>query len=580
MYVEKVPNRKSPPAILIRESFRKDGKVKKRTIANITNLPEELILLITENIQGNKINRDEVFEVISSLQHGNIAAVKLAMQKLSISNLLSSQQSREKKIILSLICMRIIRPESKLATSDWWNNTTIKEEFGLEEDLNVDHIYKAMDWLLKSKTRIEKKLAKRHLDKKASHIMYDLSSSYFEGQNCPLARRGYSRDRKKGKLQVNYGLLTNQQGVPVSVDIFPGNTSDSKTFLSQAKKAREDYQIQKIVFIGDRGMIGQGAIDAMNKEKDMAWITALKAQTIKKLIKRGEIMLSAEDQEKEAENIFEIFHPDYPKERLIVCRNFPLAQHRRKTRENLIQKTEEDLEKIQIKIGEEKLSKESDIALKIGEVINKYKVKKYFNLKIEKNSFSYTKDQETIKEEKDLDGIYVIRTSLNKEEMKKEKVVRSYKDLSEVEIAFRSLKTEDLHIRPIYHYNADRVKAHIFLCMLSYYVTWHMKEILKPFLFADEELEKNKASSNPVKVVKRSDKAKQKDSMRVNRVDGETIPVRKWPALLENLSTIQRNECRYKDFSKKRASFFLDTKKSSYQEKVFQHLKKISLPER
>jgi len=243
-------------------------------------------------------------------------------------------------------------------------------------------------------------------------------------------------------------------------------------------------------------------------------------------------------------------------------------------------KTEEDLEKIQIKIGEEKLSKESDIALKIGEVINKYKVKKYFNLKIEKNSFSYTKDQETIKEEKDLDGIYVIRTSLNKEEMKKEKVVRSYKDLSEVEIAFRSLKTEDLHIRPIYHYNADRVKAHIFLCMLSYYVTWHMKEILKPFLFADEELEKNKASSNPVKVVKRSDKAKQKDSMRVNRVDGEAIPVRKWPALLENLSTIQRNECRYKDFSKKRASFFLDTKKSSYQEKVFQHLKKISLPER
>lgn len=571
MYIEKIPNRKSPPAILIRESYRENGKVKKRTIANISQLPENLISLISEAVRGQKFSKDEVYEIIKSLQHGNVEAVKLAMEKLKISSLLSSKSGPEKKIIEALICSRILHPESKLATNQWWDNTTIRSEFDLPET-TADDIYKAMDWLLQQKPYIEKKLAGRHLEEN-DEVFYDLSSSYFEGKHCPIAQRGHNRDKKKGKLQVNYGLLTNNKGIPISIDIFKGNVSDSKTVTQQVKKVQGKYKIKRATFVGDRGMIGQKQIDEIKKENDFYWITALKSQTIKKLIKNKSLQVGLFDEQ----DLFEVIHPEYPGERLVACKNTLLADYREKTRQELMEATEKELKIIQERVKNKTYQGKDEIGLKIGEIINKYKVKKYFKLEIRENKFEYGRDIERIQEDRNMDGLYIIRTNLKTAEMETNDVVRKYKDLSKVEKAFRSIKTEDLHVRPIYHYNENRVKAHIFLCMLAYYVEWHMKEVLSPFLFTDEFLEETKKTKNPIHPAQRSEAAKRKESSLLTTVNGEVIPVKKWRMVLEDLSTIQKNECRYIGTEKNTPSFFLITRNSSYQEKIFEFLNNISL---
>ena len=585
MYIDTVPNRKSPPAILIRESYRKNWKVLKRTIANISKLTPEQIQLIRDNIAGKKLIdkdlfREQMLKIVSSFQHWNIEAVKLAMWQLDIANLLSSSKSnincKEKNIIMGLICSRIIRPESKLATNTWWNNTTIREEFNIW-NTSEDDIYKAMNWLLKQKPYIEMKLSKRHFETEENTVLYDLSSSYFEWETCPLAKRWYNRDNKKWKLQVNYWLMTNKYWIPVSIDIFSGNVWDTKTVMKQVTKARNKFWIKKIIFIWDRGMITQKQVDLFRSDEDIKdnlyWITWLKSQTIKKLIKNDNIKTNSFDEK----SLFEILHPDFPWERLIACKNTSLAKRRELIRESLMQATEEELKIIKQRVKNWTYEWKDKIWLEVWKIVNKYKVAKHFTIKITPKKFEYSRYQENIDLESKLDWIYILRTNLSSEEMSDYNIVRNYKSLMYVEEAYRSMKTTDLHIRPIYHYNKDRVKAHIFLCMISYYVQLHMKQALKPYLFAEEDLEQSKQDRDPVTTAKPS---KNTASKAISKQTKKWIPVMKFRNILENLSTIVKNKCttgNSTDTSEESVLIDLTTEKSEYQLKIFEELKKISL---
>jgi len=474
------------------------------------------------------------------LAHGHVQAVRTAMDRLGFERLIGSRPSRERDLVCAMVAARIIAPHTKLATTRWWQSTTLAEQFGVA-DADENDLYQAMDWLLKRQGAIERTLAARHIQPGAL-VLYDLSSSYFEGTTCPLAKLGHNRDGKKGKLQVNYGLLTDRRGCPVAVSVFEGNTADSKTLASQINKVRGDFGIERFVLVGDRGMISQKAIEQeLSALEGLSWITALKSRQIRTLVEGGGLQLGLFDER----DLFEFTHPAYPGERLIACRNAELLKLRAHKRRSLIAATIKELDKVRQMVVRGSLRGKDQIGVRVGTVVNKYKMHKHFVLKISEASFSYSLRENTVAQETALDGIYVIRTNLPTAQMESAEAVRRYKSLAQVERAFRSLKTLDLKIRPIHHRTADRVRGHILLCMLAYYVEWHVREAWRPLLFADED-QAAKLTRDPVAPAKRSEAAELKAQTHLLE-DG--TPAHSFATLLQELSTIVRNRCTAKGSS-------------------------------
>jgi transposase len=656
MYIASVPNRDSPPAILLREGYRENGKVKTRTLANLSKLPAEAIAVLRQVLKGQQmVSTDEVFEIVEngSRAHGHVEAVLRAMRRLGFSRLINSRPSRQRDLVVAMVAARVLKPQSKLATTRWWPSTTLAELSGVGQT-DEDELYEAMDWLLEHQAPIEKKLAGRHLADDGL-ALYDLTSSYFEGVTCPLAKLGHSRDGKKGKLQVNYGLLTNQRGIPVAVSVFKGNSGDPKTLLPQVDKMREEFGIQQFVLVGDRGMITQKQVDALRDTEGCGWISALRPGAINKLIVGGSIQMGLFDER----NLFELTHPDFPGERLVACRNPELAKRRTAKRHALLEATRRELDQIsrmvnrgrlhgkktigaqvgrvlkQYKIGkyytvdvrdngfdykidrdalaaematksheetkraEERLARlerhlksiaskldkiqqrsqqgqlhgKDAIGVRVGKVVNKYKVSKHFVLHITDDSFRFEIDQASVDAEAALDGIYVVRSSVSAETMDSDQMVRSYKLLSNVEQAFRCLKSVDLMVRPIRHRLEDRVRAHIFLCMLAYYVQWHMIEAWRPLLFADEDQE-NKASRDPVAPAERSDAALQK--VHTKKLGDDSV-VHSFRTLLDDLACIVSNICRCPSLGPEAPTFTKTTTPNTQQQTALNLLQSISL---
>jgi transposase len=535
MHIDIVPNRGSPPAVLLRESYREGGKVKKRTLANLSSLSSEQVAALRSILKGERlVPVTELFERVESHHHGHVLAVQLAMQRLGFFDLVASRPSRERDLVCAMVASQILEPDSKLAFTRWWENTTIPSVFKVA-GANENELYATMDWLLERQPHIEKKLAARHLSE-GGLVLYDLSSSYFEGSTCPLAAMGHNRDGKKGKLQVNYGLLADARGCPVAISVFKGNTGDPKTLLPQVDKIRASFGIERIVLVGDRGMISQKQIGQLKSKEGLAWITALKTGAIRKLVEGGKIQMDLFDQR----NLFELTHPDYPGERLVACRNPQLAKLRAHRRQSLLDATSKELEKVLRMVAKGRLLGRDAIGVRVGRVINKHKVAKHFELEIGDNALRWSLKEENIGAEAALDGIYVIRTSLKKDEMDADTAVRSYKQLSGVERAFRSMKSMDLEVRPIRHHLEDRVRAHLFLCMLAYYVKWHMNEAWRPLLFCDEDLDAKK-SRNPVAPAVRSDAALEKVT---SKHCSDETPVHSFQTLIKRMSAIVRNVCR------------------------------------
>ena len=488
---------------LLRRSYREGDKVKNETLGNLSHLPDDVIDLVRRSLRGESfVPANERLEIVASKPHGDVDAVLRAMRRLDFASLLSSRPCREVDLVIGMVVARIVAPDTKLATTRWWHTRTLSEDLNIGK-ADEDDLYSAMDWLLERQDVIERKLAARHL-KPGGLVLYDLSSSYFEGKCCPLTALGRNRDGKKGKLQVNYGLLTDRRGCPVAISVFSGDTGDATTFLPQVRKLRDSFGLEQMVLIGDRGMISSASIAQLRAE-DFGWITALKSGQIHTLIDDGQLQLGLFDQR----NLFELSHPDFPGERLVACRNPELAKLRAHKREALITATTEKLEKVRNMVARGKLKGSGEIGVRVGKVVNKYKVAKHFELTITDHSFKFSLLRKQIAAEAALDGIYVIRTGVLKRTMNSGDVVRNYKGLSSVERAFRSFKTVDLKVRPIHHRLEARVRAHIFLCMLAYYVEWHMREAWQELMFADED-QAAKATRDPVAPARRSAAAEEK----------------------------------------------------------------------
>ena len=535
MHIDIVPNRGARPAYLLRESYREGARVHKRTLANLSSLSDEQISAIRAVLRGEQLTAvADRFEAIASSAHGHVQAVSVAMHRLGFAALVAARPSRERDRVCALVASRIVAPHTKLATTRWWHTTTLAEDFGVAAATEND-LYAAMDWLLARQNTMQKKLAARHLSA-GGLVLYDLSSSYFEGSTCPLAKLGYNRDGKKGLLQVNYGLLTDARGCPVAVSVHEGNVADSQTLMPAVQRLRQDFGLEQLVLVGDRGMISNKAIDELRETDGIGWITALKSASIRVLVEQGQLQLGLFDEV----NLLELSSPDYPGERLVACRNPELAKLRAHKREELLAATEENLAKIKARVDAGKLSAREQIGLRVGKVINQYKVAKHFELSIGENALSCVRKHESIAAEAALDGIYIIRTSVPAAQMDAPTCVRNYKSLANVERAFRSLKTIDLKVRPIHHRLADRVRAHILLCMLAYYVEWHMREAWRELMFADTE-QQAKATRDPVAPAKRSRSALSK-AARHTLDDG--TPVHSFATLLGELTTLVRNTCR------------------------------------
>lgn len=566
MHIDSVPNRTSRPTYLLRESYREGKKVRKRTLANLSALSDEQIESIRAVLSGQTLRPvEQLWQTVRSRPHGAVQAVQVAMQKLGFESLIASRPSAERDVVCAMVAARILCPHTKLATTRWWHTTTLPEEFGVA-DADESDLYAAMDWLLERQGAIQKKLAARHLYE-GGLALYDLSSSYFEGRCCPLAKIGYSRDGKRNTLQVNYGLLSNRAGCPVAISVYEGNTADASTLPEQVKQLREDFGLERLVLVGDRGMISHKRIDSLRELPGLAWITALKSSQIRALVQDGALQLGLFDER----NLFEFAHPDYPNERLMACRNAELGRLRAHKREALLVATEKALEKVRTRIEKGSLRGQDKIGVRVGKVVNKYKVAKLFALTIEEDRFEFHRLTEQMAAEAALDGIYVIRTSVPKKHMDSAEAVRSYKALAEVERAFRSMKTIDLHIRPIHHRLETRVRAHIFLCMLAYYVEWHLREAWRELLFADEDL-KRKTRRDPVAAARRSEAALQKVAAHT-LADGS--PAHSFRTLLQELSTIVRNTCQPSVGAS--ASFHMTTVPNPTQQRALQLLQSITV---
>ena len=553
---------------LLRRSYREGGSVKNETLGNLSHLPDDLVEIVRRALQGETfVPLGQAFEVLRSPAHGHAQAVTTAMQRLGFASLIASKPCRERDLVLTMVAARILAPHTKLATTRWWHTTTLAEDFDVA-DANEDHLYAAMDWLLQRQNTIQKKLAARHLSA-GGLVLYDLSSSYFEGTTCPLAQRGYNRDGKRGVLQVNYGLLTDARGRPVAVSVHEGNTSDSRTFMPEVQRLRQDFGIERMVMVGDRGMIGQKAIDQMRDTDGIGWITALKSASIRVLIEQGQLQLGLFDER----NLLELISPDYPGERLMACRNCELAKLRAHKREALLAATEIKLAKIKTRVEAAKLAGQDKIGVKVGRIVNQYKVAKHFELDIGEHALSFQRKHDSIAAEAALDGIYIIRTSVPVAQMDAPDCVRNYKSLANVERAFRSLKTIDLKVRPIHHRLADRVRAHIFLCMLAYYVEWHMREAWRELMFADPD-QQAKATRDPVAPAKRSKAALAKIASHTLE-DG--TPVHSFCTLLTELASIVRNTCRTPHAGTDAPTFDVVTSPNPTQKRALELIQKINV---
>ncbi|MFZ2958945.1 MAG: IS1634 family transposase [Candidatus Ozemobacteraceae bacterium] len=573
MYIETIPNRNSPPAILLRESFREDGKVKKRTIANLSHLETHIVENLQRALKGGSISLplQEAFSIIQSVPHGHVAAVYGTIRNLDLDRLLGSGANANRNLSLALIISRIIHPASKLATSISFAGdsilSTIPAELGLG-NIDENDLYEAMDWLLLQQSRIEDSLADKHLHD-GCLILYDTSSSYFEGKKCPLAKLGHSKDDKKGLLQIVYGFLTNAEGCPIAVEVFEGNTGDPTTLPSQLRKVQQRFGLKNVVVIGDRGTITSARLrEDFISTDGIDWITALRAPAIQDLRDRKLLQPHLFDER----DLGCISDPELRGERLVVCRNKQLAEERRRKREELLQATEKNLEKL-TKATQRKnrpLRGEAKIGQRLGRFLNARKMGKHFICTITPDCFSYRRNEANIASEASLDGFYVIRTSVSEEKMLPEEVVAAYKSLSHVERAFRSLKGIDLQIRPIHHWKPDRVRAHVFLCVLAYYVEWHMRKDLKPLMYADEypALAKEERES-PVQSAKRSSKSQIKVQSGETEKDG--LPLQSFMGLIANLGTIAKNTVQPKGEDGR--SFEMLTTPSHLQAKALQLLK-------
>jgi len=554
---------------LLRRSYREDGKVKNETVGNLSHLPDHVVDIVRRALQGESlVPADGAFEIIEggSRFHGHVDAVLTAVKRLGLPALVASRPSRQRDLVLAMVVARILEPQSKLATTRWWSDTTLAEMLDVG-DADEDDLYEAMDWLLDRQQHIEKKLAARHLHEDGL-ALYDLTSSYFEGVTCPLAEFGHNRDGKKGKLQVNYGLLTNRQGIPVSVSVFEGNTGDPKTLLPQVDKVRKKFGIERFVLVGDRGMLTQKQVDVVQEIDGVDWIGALRPEAIKKLIEGGAIQMGLFDER----NLFELTHPDFPGERLVACRNHELAHRRAAKRQSLLDATVGELDKVRGMVERGRLRGQDKIGVRVGKVLNKYKVGKHFELDIRDDAFGFQILEDKVAAEAALDGIYVVRTSLPAARMDAAQTVRSYKLLSQAERAFRSFKTVDLLVRPIRHRLEQRVRAHIFLCMLAYYVLWHMIEAWRPLLFADEDQEA-KAFRDPVAPAKRSEAAIRK--VHTRRLDDGSL-VHSIQTLLGHLAAIVRNTCRCCGAGTDASTFDMDTTPDAKQRQALDLLKTIN----
>jgi transposase len=552
---------------LLRRSYREDGAVKNETLGNLSHLSEPLIEMIRRSLQGETfVALGQAFEVTGSRAHGHVQAVAAAMQRLDFASLLGSKPSRERQLVLAMVAARIAAPHTKLATTRWWHTTTLASDFGVA-DASEDDLYAAMDWLLGRQDAIQKKLSRRHLSE-GGLVLYDLSSSYFEGSTCPLAKLGHNRDGKKGLLQVNYGLLTDVRGCPVAVSVHEGNVADSTTFMPQVQRLREQFGIEQLVMVGDRGMIGHATIAELREINGIDWITALKSASIRTLVQQGQLQLGLFDER----NLIELSSPEYPGERLVACRNPELAKLRAHKRQDLLAATEKNLQTIKQRVDAGKLTGADAIGLRVGKVVNQYKVAKHFELAIADASFTFARKHEAITAEAALDGIYIIRTSLDAQRMDAPDCVRNYKALANVERAFRSLKTVDLHVRPIHHRTADRVRAHILLCMLAYYVEWHMREAWRELMFADTD-QAAKATRDPVAPTKRSAAALAKAA---RHTLGDDSLAHSFSTLMVDLATIVRNTCRTPSAGSQTPTFEIVTTPSVKQRQALELIQQIT----
>jgi transposase len=517
-------------AHLLRRTYREGGKVRNETLANLSRLPRETIELVRRSLRGEQfLSAADAFEVERSLPHGHVAAVLAMARRLELARLLERQPSPERARVLAMICQQVLAPGSKLACTRALGQSTLAEELAVE-GVDADELYSALDWLLERQQRIEARLARRHLTE-GSHVLYDVSSSYFEGRTCPLLALGYSRDGRRGSLQIIYGLLCDQEGRPVAIEVFPGGLHDDKTLPAQIEKLRARFGFSTLVLIVDRGMTTKANLETLAAAEGIGWITALKAPQVRKLVKEGSLQLSLFDEQ----NLAEIESADYPGERLVVCRNPLVAAERARKRADLLAATEAALAPIKERVDAGRLAGAAAIALAVGQVINRRKVKKHLQLVIEDDRFEYARKQEQIDEEAALDGFYVLRTNLTDETLSAPDVVRSYKQLAHAEQAFRTLKSPELEIRPIRHRREHRVRAHAFLCLLAYYLEWHLRKAWAPLLFTDEQ---PPLTADPVAKAERSPAAKRKASTQ-RTADGDVC--HSFASLLAELALIVRD---------------------------------------
>jgi len=541
MYIEAVPNRHSPPAILLRETYRQDGKICKRTLCNLSNWPTAHIEGLRGVLKGGTVipaERD-AFTVTRSLPHGHVAAALGTARNIGLDTILGPEGNRCRDLVLAMLVSRILDPGSKLATARALSPETASSSLGETLGLGAvddDELYAALDWLLVRQPAVETILARRHL-KNGTLVLYDVSSSYMEGRCCPLAKRGYSRDGRKGTLQIVYGLLCAPDGCPVAIEVFDGNTGDPKTLATQVEKLKQRFGLDHVVLVGDRGMVTQARITEDIKSAGLDWISSLRAPAVKELLNSGAVQLTLFDQR----DMASITSPDFPGERLIVCRNPDLAAERAHKRDELLAETEKDLGRIKAAVARKRnpLRGTAEIALKVGAVLNTYKMKKHFDLDITDTAFSFARKTEAIAAEAATDGIYIVRTSLDQTTPGDAETVRSYKSLSLVERAFRCIKTVDLHVRPVYHWLEGRVRAHVFLCMLAYYLEWHMRQHLAPMLFDDTD--KEAAEATRKSVVAQAQRSKAPIKKQTTGLTPDGLAVHSFQSLLADLATLARN---------------------------------------
>ncbi len=540
MYIESVPNRNSPPAILLRESYRDAGKIKKRTIANLSDWPTEIVEGLRTLLKGGKVAPADQESIIvrRALPHGHVAALLGTLRNIGLEPMLGPPRNRCRDLVIAMIVARLIAPASKLATARMLDPLTASSSLGEVLGLgpvDEDELYVALDWLGERQEAIEKALARKHLHD-GTLVLYDVSSSYVEGRCCELARLGYNRDGKKGKLQIVYGLLCAADGCPVAIEVFEGDTGDPRTLAAQIDKVKKRFALERVALVGDRGMITQARLDAEIAPAGLDWITALRAPAIRTLVEAGALQMSLFDQR----DMAAITSPDYPGERLIVCRNPDLARERTRKREDLLAATEADLAVIAaaVRRARNPLRGEAEIALKVGAVVNRHKVAKHFELSIGEASFSFHRKTEAIAAEAALDGIYVVRTNLPKKLLDDAATVGAYKSLARVERAFRSLKTVDIHLRPIFHWTTPRVRAHVLLCMLAYHVEHHMRARLAPMLY--DETDHEAAAAMRASIVAKAERSEAARRKQTTGLTDDGLPVHSFQSLLADLATYAR----------------------------------------